>query len=196
MPSTKTLHSFSQAAVAAAAKQVVRMAGLSTDNELTMVTVTIFLSSTGSLDWSMTEKLFNSGHLISCIINLLDRRYTENPVCNMNPQSPLTPQKLLSNHLKTCVVTWPPTEAIVAHYMPCLGHMLRPAVCHFSERRKERVFNWNNFVVLCSSGLQSPKSASSEAKGIHLSQESVLLSVFHVLLHTMLHKPHYVANNN
>ena len=80
--------------------------------------------------------------------------------------------------------------------MPCLGHMLRPAVGHLWERRKERVFKWNNFVVLCSSGLQSPKSASSEAKGIHLSQKSVLLSVFHGLLHTMLHKPHYVANNN
>ena len=32
MPSTKTLHSVSQAAVMAAAKQVVRMAGLSTDH--------------------------------------------------------------------------------------------------------------------------------------------------------------------
>ena len=75
---------------------------------------------------------------------------------------------------------------LLPHNMPCLGHMLGPAVRNFSERRKERVLSCNRFVVLCSSGLQSPKSASSEAKGIHLSQESVLLTVFHGLLHSML----------
>ena len=38
-------------------------------------------------------------------------------------------------------------------------------------------FSWNNTVMLCGSGLQSPRSACSEAKGTVISHGSLLLSL-------------------
>ena len=48
----------------------------------------------------------------------------------------------------------------------------------WKERKSgSRFVCWNNIVMLCSLGLQSPKLPSREAKEIHLSQGSVLQSI-------------------
>ena len=48
------------------------------------------------------------------------------------------------------------------------------SLADYLETRKERVLSWNNVVVLCGLGLQSPRLASREAKGIQFSQGNVL----------------------
>ena len=48
--------------------------------------------------------------------------------------------------------------------------------------------SWNNIVMLCGLRLQTPRLPSREAKGIHLSQRSVLLSLlsFEALVYDMI----------